>query len=76
MGEAAIRLEGGQKYTQDVETDLAMIIGQLNWFCDAIESDDDLNPSLVLRGMIRQLDKLIDPIADLERMARQGSITE
>ena len=57
---------------QDLETDLVMVIGQLEWFANVLENDDDINPALVLRGMIAQLSALIDPIAQLEMAARRA----
>jgi hypothetical protein len=49
-----------------VETELVMVIGQLSWFANVLEDrDDNLNEALVLRGMIRQLEALVDPIAQM-----------
>lgn len=58
---------------RDLETDLVMVIGQLSWFADVLEDhDDNLNEAMVLRGMIRQLQDMVDPIANLEREVRHA----
>jgi hypothetical protein len=56
----------------NVETELVMIIGQLNWFADQIEDLEQIAPSLVLRGMVKQLEALVDPIADLRMGVQHG----
>ena len=65
-------LDGSGKGKVCVETELVMVIGQLNWFADQIEDLEQLAPSLVLRGMVRQLEALVDPIADLRLEVRHG----
>ena len=72
MGEAALKIENGKGKCLDLEGELVMVIGQLNWFATQIEDDSDLSPSLVLRGMVKQLEALVDPIADLEREMRKA----
>lgn len=56
-------------YGSDIETEMVMLVGQLHWFCNQIEDDDNINPSLVLRGIVRQLENLVEPIAALEMSA-------
>lgn len=63
-------LNGSGKGKVCVETELVMIIGQLNWFADQIERYENIAPSLVLRGMVKQLEALVDPIADLQQEVR------
>jgi len=58
-------LNGVGKGKVCVETELVMIIGQLQWFADQIEDLQTIAPSLVLRGMVKQLEALVDPVADL-----------
>ena len=65
MGAQAV-LNGIDKGKLCVETELVMVIGQLSWFANVLEDhDDNLNEALVLRGMIRQLEALVDPIAEM-----------
>lgn len=65
-------LNGVGKGKVNVETELVMIIGQLEWFADQIESLEKIAPSLVLRGMIRQLEALVDPVAELRLDVNHG----
>lgn len=65
-------LNGSGKGKVCVETELVMIIGQLQWFADQIEDLQTIAPSLVLRGMIRQLEALVDPVADLRVAVQHG----
>jgi|GEM_PF-3772187 len=65
MGAEQVLNESGKGKQRDLETDLVMVIGQLNWFAEQIEHLDNIAPSLVLRGMVGQLEALVDPIAEL-----------
>ena len=69
MGEV---LNGSGKGKVCVETELVMIIGQLQWFADQIENLESLAPSLVLRGMVKQLEALVDPVAELRLAVKNG----
>ena len=65
MAETALRFDGGEGKARDLELELVEVCGQLRWFCNALE-DDDLDASLVLRGIIRQLEPLVARVADQE----------
>ncbi|SFK43456.1 hypothetical protein SAMN04488082_13020 [Desulfomicrobium apsheronum] len=70
MGTAQV-LNGIEKGKVCVETELVMVIGQLSWFANVLEDhDDNLSEALVLRGMIRQLEALVDPIAQMRLEVR------
>lgn len=70
MGAEQVLNESGKGKQRDLETDLVMVIGQLNWFAEQIEHLDNIAPSLVLRGMVGQLEALVDPIAELQQGVR------
>lgn len=65
-------LNGVGKGKVCVETELVMIIGQLTWFADQIENLQSIAPSLVLRGMVKQLEALVDPVAELRLEVKHG----
>lgn len=65
-------LNGSGKGKVCVETELVMVIGQLNWFADQIEDLQEIAPSLVLRGMVKQLEALVDPVAELRVAVQHG----
>lgn len=65
-------LNGSGKGKVYVETELVMIIGQLTWFADQIENLQSIAPSLVLRGMVKQLEALVDPVAELRLAVKHG----
>jgi len=65
-------LNGVGKGKVCVETELVMVIGQLNWFADQIEDLQSIAPSLVLRGMVKQLEALVDPVAELRLAVKHG----
>ena len=66
-------LNGIDKGKVCVETELVMVIGQLSWFANVLEDhDDNLSEALVLRGMIRQLEALVDPVAQMRLEVNHG----
>ena len=66
-------LNGSGKGKVCVETELVMVIGQLSWFANVLEDhDDNLSEALVLRGMIRQLEALVDPVSELRLAVNHG----
>lgn len=71
MGTQAVLNDSG-KGKVCVETELVMVIGQLNWFADQIEDLESIAPSLVLRGMVKQLEALVDPVAELRLAVQHG----
>ena len=71
MGTQAVLNDSG-KGKVCVETELVMVIGKLNWFADQIEDLESIAPSLVLRGMVKQLEALVDPVAELRLAVQHG----
>ena len=65
MAGSALRFDGGEGKARDLELELVDVCGQLHWFCNALEADA-LNAALVLRGITRQLEALVERVADQE----------
>jgi hypothetical protein len=65
MAETALLFDGVEGKARDLELELVDVCGQLHWFCGALEADN-LNAALVLRGITRQLEALVERVADQE----------
>lgn len=66
MAMQAVLNEGGEGKL-DIEHEVVNVVGQLTWLANALEANgNDPGADLILRNIIKQLDALVDPIAELQ----------
>ena len=71
MAQTQVLNEGGEGKKLDIEFEVVKITGQLSWFADALEtSGNEPGADLIVRGIVDQLNNLIDPIAQMQREVR------
>lgn len=64
--EAEAQILEGKKF--DLCVEVAQIAIKLGWLVNAMEANDDSPAAEILAGITRQLDALVEPIAELQEV--------
>ena len=68
MAQTQVLNEGGEGKKLDIELAVVKISAQLSWVADALETNgNEPGADVVLRGIVDQLNDLINPIARMQR---------